>query len=166
MRFEKAVAFEEILGTQLGPVSQERDPQKLFLLGEIDRVFEQLRSVAVAAERVVDDEVFQENNEPALRGADGEEKVDHAHDRAVAAEDENPAAIWFLENEAQTLELFLFVRPEILFLAEKLAEKIRQLVQIFENRGLDNDFAHGVRVVIPQRAQIDKAMVTRSVGAP
>ena len=47
------------------------------------------------------------------------------------------------KDEAEALELFLFVRPEILFFAEKLTEKIRQLVQILEYRRFDNDFAHG-----------------------
>src|SRR5947208_13413827 len=97
----------------------------------------------MAAERIVNDEVFEQNHKPAFGRADREEKIDHADDCPVAAEDENAAAIRFLEDETKALELFLFVRPEVLFFAEKLAQKIRQLVQIFEHRRLDNDFAHG-----------------------
>ena len=97
----------------------------------------------MAAERIVNDEVLEQNHKPAFGRADGEEKIDHADDCPVATEDENAAAIRFLEDETKALELFLFVRPEVLLFAEKLAEKIRQLIQIFEHRRLDNDFAHG-----------------------
>ena len=142
--------LEKILGAQLGPIGQERDPEKLFLLGEIDRVFEELRTVAVAAEGIVDNEVLEQDHEPAFGRADGEEEIDHSYDRPVPPEDENAPAIRFLKNEAQPLKLFLFIRPEILFFAKKFAEKIRQLIQIFENRRLDNNFAHGGRLVIPQ----------------
>src|SRR5205823_14664718 len=71
------------------------------------------------------------------------QKIDHPDNRPIPPQDKNPTAIGLLEDEAKTLELLLFVGTEILFLAKKLAEKIRQLVQIFENRRLDNDFAHG-----------------------
>ena len=86
--------------------------------GEIDGVLEQLRAVTVAAEGVVHHEVFQEDDEAALGGADREEKVDHRDDRPVAPQDENPAAIGLLEDEAKTLELLLFIGAKILFLAE------------------------------------------------
>ena len=98
VRFEEAVALEEILRAQLGAIRQQRDPQKLFLLREIDRVFEQLRSVSVAAKRIVDDEVFEQEDKSAFGRADGKEEIDHSHDGAVSPEDENPAAIWFLED--------------------------------------------------------------------
>jgi hypothetical protein len=114
------------------------------LFREVDGVLEELGPVAVAPEGVVNHEVFQENDEPAFRRADGEEKVDHAHDGPVAAQDENPAPVRLLEDEAKTLELFLFVRAEVLLFAEQLSEKVRQLVQVFEYGRLDNDFAHGV----------------------
>jgi hypothetical protein len=143
LRFEEAVPLEEILGTQLGTIGQEGDAEKLFLLCEIDCVFEQSRAIAVAAEGIVDDEVFEQKDKAAFGRADRKEEIDHADNCPVAAQDENAAAIRFLEDEAQALELFLFVGPEILFFAEKLAEKIRQLIQIFEHRRLDNDFAHG-----------------------
>src|SRR4051812_30791868 len=143
MGFEKAVALEEILRTQLGAIGQERDPQKLFLLREIDRVFEQLRTVAEAAERIVDDEILQQNDKAAFGRADREEQVDHSDDGAVAAKNEDPAAIWFLENQPEPLKLLLFVRPEILLFAKQLTEKIRQFIQIFEHRRLNDDFGHG-----------------------
>ena len=125
MGFEKAVALEEILGAQLRPIGQERDPEELLLLREIDRVFEQLRAVTVTAEGVVHDEIFQQDDESAFGRADREQKIDHPDDRPIPPQDKNPAAIGLLENEAKTLELFLFVGAEILFLAKKLDEKIR-----------------------------------------
>jgi hypothetical protein len=96
----------------------------------------------------MDDEVFQKENEASLGGADREKEIDHGDDRAIAPQDKNTPAIWLLENEAQTLKLFLLVRAEVFLLAEKLAQKIGEFVQVFENGGLDNDFAHG-HFVIP-----------------
>ena len=55
---------------------------------------------------------------------------------------EDAAAVWFLENEAKPRNCFCFIRPKIVFLAEKLAEQTGQLIQILENGRLDNDFAH------------------------
>src|SRR5256885_10608739 len=153
-----AVALEKILRAQLGAIRQQRDPQKLFLLREIDRVFEQLRSVSVAAKRIVDDEIFEEDYEPAFSGADGKKQVDHADNRAVAPEHEDASAIRFLEDQAQPLELFRFIGPAILFFTEKLSEKIRQFVQILENGRLDDDFAHG-RFVIPQSEDVRNARI-------
>src|ERR1700674_1288144 len=147
--FVEAMALEKLLGTQLRPIGQQRDAEKFFLLGEVDCVFEQLRAVAMAAKRIVHDEVLKENDETALRRADRKEQIDHADDGAIAPQDKDAPAIRFLENQAQPLELFLLVRAEILLLAEELAEKIGQFVQIFKNGRLDNDFAHG-RLVIPQ----------------
>jgi hypothetical protein len=148
VRFEKAVALEEVLRTQLGAIGQERDPEKFLLFREIDRVLEQLRTVAVTAKGVVHDQVFEQQNEAAFRRADGEQQIDHPYDRPVPSQNENAAAIRFFKDQAKALELFLFVGTEVLFLTEKLAEKIGQLVQNFENRGLNDDFAHG-RLVIP-----------------
>ena len=143
MRFEKAVAFEKVLGAQLGTIRQQRDAEEFLLFGEGDRVFEQLGAVAVAAKGVVHDKVFQEEHETALGSADREEEIDHANDGAVPAEDENAAAIRLFEDEAEALQLFLLIWAEVFFFAEKLAEKIGEFVQIFKNRGLNNDFAHG-----------------------
>src|SRR5437763_8046188 len=100
MRFEEAVALKEILRAQLWAIGQERDPEKFFLLREIDSVLKQLRAVAMTTERIVDDEVFEQNHEPAFRRADREQKIDHADDGPVAAQNENAAAIRFLEDEA------------------------------------------------------------------
>src|SRR4030095_4391137 len=65
------------------------------------------------------------SDKPAFCGADRKEQVDHPDDRAIAAQNENPSAIWLLENEAQSAELFLLVRAEIALLAEQLAEQDR-----------------------------------------
>jgi hypothetical protein len=143
-RFVKAVTLEKILRTQFGAIRQQRDAEKFFLPGEVDRILEELRPVAVPAKGIVHDQIFQKEDEAAFRGADGEEKIDHTDDRAVAAQHENAPAIRLFEDQAQTLELLLFVRAEIFFFAEKLTEQIGQLVQIFKNCGFDDDFAHGV----------------------
>src|SRR3954467_5867713 len=91
VRFEKAVALEEILGTQLRPIGQERDPEKLLLLGEIDRVLEQLRTITVTAKSVAHAQVLEEKNEATFRRADGKEQVDQPDDRSIATKDKNPA---------------------------------------------------------------------------
>src|SRR5882724_10667118 len=50
--FEEAVPLKEVLRTQLGPVGQQGDAEKLFLFREIDGVLEQLRAVAVTAKGI------------------------------------------------------------------------------------------------------------------
>src|SRR5438067_9068938 len=62
--FVEAVALEKILRTQLRPVGQQGDAKKFLLLGEIDRVFEQLRAVAMTAKRIVHDQILQQNTKP------------------------------------------------------------------------------------------------------
>jgi hypothetical protein len=96
----------------------------------------------MAAKRVVHDEVLEKKDESALGRADREQEIDHPDDGPVPPKDKYPPAIWLLEDEAKALELFLFVRPEVLLFTKKLAEKIGQFVQILENRRLDDDFAH------------------------
>jgi hypothetical protein len=147
MGFEKAVAFEEILGAELRPIGEKRDPEEFFLPCEIDRVFEQFRAVAMPAKRIVHNKIFQKNDEAALSGADREEQIDHADDGAVPAQDKDAPAIRFLEDKAKALQLFLLVRAEVFLLAEKLAEKIGEFIQIFEYSRLDDDFAHGGFVI-------------------
>src|SRR2546423_13036635 len=74
--FEETVALEEVLRAQLGPVGQQGYAEEFFLFREIDGVLEQLRAVAVTAKGIVDDQVLEQDHEPAFRGADREKQVD------------------------------------------------------------------------------------------
>src|SRR5947209_154662 len=121
---EETVALKEILRAQLRPIGQQGDPEELFLFRKLDGVLEETRAIAVAAESIVNHEIFEKENEPTLRGADREKEVDHANDRPIAPQDEDPAAVRLFKNQAQSLELLLFVRAQILLLAEELAEQV------------------------------------------
>ena len=147
MRFKEAVALEKILRAQLGPVGQQRNAEEFFLFREFNGVLEQKGAVAVTAKGIVHNKILKQKDKPAFCGANREKEIDHPHDRPVAAKYKDAAAIRLLEDQAKPLELFLFVRAEILFLAEKFAKKIRQLIQIFKNRRFDNDLAHGMRTL-------------------
>ena len=109
------MAPKEILGTNLRPIGEQGDAKEIFLLCKIYRVLEQLRAVAVAAIFIMDDQIFQKNNEAAFRGADREEQIDHPDDRIVAAQNKNATAIRLFEDQAQAAELLLPVRSKIAF---------------------------------------------------
>jgi hypothetical protein len=87
----------------------------------------------------VHDKVLEQNDETALRRADGEKQINHADDGVVAAQNENAAAIRLFEDQTQSAKLFVFVRLEIAFLAKQFAQKQRELVEIVLGRRLDDD---------------------------
>ena len=122
-----------------GAIGQERDSEKVFLLREIDRMFEKLVAVAVTLILRVHHQVLQEHDKPAFGRADREEQIDHPHDGAVAAQHKNAATAGLFENEPQSAELFVFIGTEIALLSEQFAEQLRQLVQVGFSRRLDHD---------------------------
>src|SRR4029077_11105244 len=94
----KAVTAEKFLCHIFRAIGQQSDAEKIFLSGEINGVLQQFCAVAVALEFFVNHQIFEEDNEPALGGADGEKQVDHANDGAVASKHKNAAAARLLEN--------------------------------------------------------------------
>src|SRR5215204_4966887 len=86
-------------------IRQQRDSEKVFLLREIDRVFEKLAAVALALILPVHHQVLQEHHEAAFGCADGEEQIDHPDDCAIAAQHKDPATAGLFENEPQSAEL-------------------------------------------------------------
>src|SRR2546422_11372086 len=87
----------------------------------------------------MDDQVLEQHDKAAFGRADGEEQIDHAHDRAVASQHEDAPAAGLFENEPQTTKLFVLVRPKIAFLSEQSAQHFRQLVQVGLGRWFDYD---------------------------
>src|SRR5205085_6932948 len=102
-------------------------------------MFEKLVAVALALILRVHHQVLQKNDKTAFGRADGEEQIDHPHDRAVAAKHKSPATAGLLENEPQSPELFVFIGTKVALLREQFAEHFRQLVQIGFSRRLDHD---------------------------
>src|SRR5438445_374906 len=87
----------------------------------------------------MDDQVLEQHDKAAFGRADGEEQIDHAHDRAVASQHENAPAAGLFENEPQPTKLFLLVRSKIAFLGEQFAQHCRQLIQVGLGCWLDHD---------------------------
>src|SRR5437899_12960020 len=104
---------EKFLCNIFRAVSQQRDAKKIFLLRKIDGVVEQLRSVALRLVFFMDDQVLEQHDKAAFGRADGEEQIDHAHDRAVASQHENAPAAGLFENERQTETLRVLVRTKL-----------------------------------------------------
>ena len=94
----EAVAPEKFLGLVFGAIGKQRDPEKIFLTRELDRVIEQLRAVTVSLKLFMNHQVFEQHDETAFRGADGEKQIDHPNDRAIATKDEDPPAARLFEN--------------------------------------------------------------------
>ena len=109
---------EERLCHIFGAIGQQRDSEKVFLLREIDCVFEKLIAVAMSLKLRVHHQVLQEHDEPAFGRADGKEQIDHPHDGAIAAQHKNPATAGLFENEPQSAELFIFIRTEVALVSE------------------------------------------------
>ena len=81
----EAVFSEKFLGQIFRPVGQQRDPEKIFLAGKLNCMVEQFRTITVSLELLMDDKILQQNNETALRRADGEKQINHADNGAVAS---------------------------------------------------------------------------------
>src|ERR1051326_8879623 len=124
-RLDKAVLAEKFLGHVFRPIGQQRDAEKILLPRKFDRVLEQLRAVAVLLELFMDDEVFEQNDEPTFGRADGEKQVDHPDNGAVAAQYKHASAAGLLEDQTQSAQLFLFVGPKITLLREESTEHFR-----------------------------------------
>src|ERR1041385_8955514 len=101
---------EKILRPQLGSIGEQRNPAKVLLLGEADRVVEQHRTVTVPAIFLMNHQVLQKNNKTTFRRADGKQQVDHPDDRLVSTQNKHPSAIRLLEDQTQAPQLFVFVR--------------------------------------------------------
>ena len=101
----------------------------------------------------MDDQVLEQHDKAAFGRADGEEQIDHAHDRAVASQHENAPAAGLFENEPQTANLFVLVRSKIAFLGEQFDQHCRQLIQVGLGCRLDHDIfllTHRTPSVIPK----------------
>ena len=136
-----------------GAIGQQRDSEKVFLLREIDRVFEKLVAVTLTLILRVHHQVLQEHDEPAFGRADGEEQIDHPDDCAIAAEHKDPATAGLFENEPQSAKLFVLIGTEVPLVSEQFAEQFRQFVQVGFSRRLNHDIfflRHSLRVVIPK----------------
>src|ERR1043166_6290827 len=103
-RFDETVMPEKFLGDVLRAIGQKCDAQKILLSGKFDGVIQQLRPVTFALILVVNDQIFEQDHKPALGCADGEKKVDHPNDGAVAAQHKNTAPVRLFEDEAEAAE--------------------------------------------------------------
>src|SRR5207244_11797686 len=92
-------------------VVKYRNTRKIFLTGELDRVIEQFRTVAVPLELLMDHEVLEQNDETAFCSANGKKQIDHADNRAVAAKHEYATATRLFENQTQPAQLPFFIWP-------------------------------------------------------
>ena len=113
---------EKRLRRIFGAIGQQRDSDKVFLLREIDCVFEKLVAVALTLIPRVHHQIFQEHNEPAFGRADGEKQIDHPDDCAIAPQHKDPATAGLFENEPQPAELFVFIGTEVPLLSEQFVE--------------------------------------------
>src|SRR5204863_6440703 len=125
-------------------------------------MIEQFQTVTVSLELLMDDEIFEQNDETAFRGANREEKVNHPDNRAIAPENEHAPAARLFENQSQTAQLFVFVRAKIALLSEQAAEHLGQFIQISLGSRLNNDFfAHRLHCLF---AEIERAGNPRFQG--
>jgi hypothetical protein len=90
----------------------------------------------------MDDQILEQNDKTAFRGADRKEQVNHPDNCPIAAQNENAAAVWLFKNEAQTAELLSLIRAKIAFFTEQLAEKARKFVKVFRDCRFDGHVAH------------------------
>src|SRR3954471_2671979 len=124
------MAPKKALRSNLWTIGQESDAQEILLLGEINGVTEQVRSISVIPVCFVHDQVLQQNDEAPFRRANGKEQVNHPDDHVVPAQDKDAAPVRLCEDEPQSAQLLLLVRSEVTFLAEKFAQEFRKLIQV------------------------------------
>ena len=66
-RIVKSMPAEKILRTDFGTVGEQRDAKEVFLAGKVDRILQELRSVALVLVIFVDDQILQQNDEAPFR---------------------------------------------------------------------------------------------------
>lgn len=89
-------------------------------------------SEAALAEVRMDDQVLQKHGKAALRRADREQQIDHPEDHAVVPQNEDPAAVRLLQEEAEPAHLLVPIRLMIRFLAEEIEQKVGELRKILQ----------------------------------
>jgi len=104
----------------------------------------------MTSEFFMNHQIFEQNHEATLGGADGKEQVDHADDGVIAAQHKDAAAVWLFENQAQPAQLLFLVRSKVALFAEQLAEQIGQLIQISLGRRFDHYVVAHRLLVIPE----------------
>src|SRR5579871_4784825 len=132
VRFDEAVGFKEALAVGIQAVGEQSDAHEILFLRVHDGVAEKLVAEAAAAVFAMDDDVFEEDDEAALGGADREQQVDHPKDEAILPEDEDAAAIRLFEDETQTAHLLGAIGHEIGLMTEQVKEEVGELRQVFQ----------------------------------
>ena len=66
-RIVKSMPAEKILRTDFGTVGEQRNAKEVFLAGKVDRILQELRSVALVLVIFVDDQILQQNDEAPFR---------------------------------------------------------------------------------------------------
>ena len=105
-------------------IGKQGDPEEILLLRVIDRVVKQFFAKAHPAKIAMDDDVLEQDDEAAFRGADREEQIDHPEDRAVLPEDKNPAPVWLLKDQPQPAHLLGTIWDEIGLMGKQIKKEI------------------------------------------
>lgn len=118
-------------------IREQGDAAEVFFAGELDGMCQQPTAVTHATMLRMDDDILHQNDQPAFRGADGEEQIHHADHHVVCAQDENAASVRLFQDQPQTMLLFVFVRPEVRLFAEKRHQQLDELWHVFNGCRLD-----------------------------
>ena len=66
---------EKLLCHIFRPVGQQSNAEEILLFGEMDRVLKELPPITFAVVMLMDYQIFKQDNETALGGADGKEQI-------------------------------------------------------------------------------------------
>ena len=89
----------------------------------------------------MNDQVFHQNGDTAFSSTDREQQVHHSNDHVVRSEDKDSTFVWLLQNHPQAMFLLPPVRREIVFLTEQGDEKLYQMGEVLQGRGLNSGFS-------------------------
>jgi hypothetical protein len=97
----------------------------------------------------MDDEIFKQQYEATLGGADGEKQVDHSDDLGMTPRHENTAPVWLFQDEPEAAHMGLPIGAKFLLLSKKFEKQICELGEILKCGWFDSDVWHGRLAGIP-----------------
>ena len=108
-------------------IGMKMDARAAFRLAKGDRGAEKLRTDTLVTVAGVDDDIVEDCNSRAERGADGKEQIHQAYCLAVVAVDENTAYLRIVDDTLDAFGLERGVGVKVVFLREEMSKQLDEL---------------------------------------
>lgn len=139
----ESIAREEVLALLVDLVRQQRNAFEIFLLREINHVVQQQAAIPLTAMFRADNYILHQDDKSAFRRANGEQEIHHAHEFVIVAHNEDTSPAWLLQNQFQSVTLFLTIRLEIFLNGKQRHDQVSEFREVFNRRRFHTGSAWG-----------------------